>query len=105
MSRRVPLEMVLPTWIPVRLLIGYLTAAILVVTGLGILSMKKARTAATYLGAWALLLVVLIYGPILISALSNPSTEIKVEGLNYFFDTLLFAGTVLALASATKSSD
>ena len=96
----VPLEMVMPAWIPARPLIGYLTAAILVVTGLGILSMKKARIAAAYLGAWVLLLVVLIYGPILISALSNPSTDIKVQGLNYFFDTLLFAGTVLALASA-----
>ncbi|HZC23391.1 MAG TPA: hypothetical protein VE866_08630 [Candidatus Binatia bacterium] len=101
----VPLEMMMPTWIPARPLIGYLTAAILFVTGLGILSMKKARMAATYLGAWVVLLVVLIYGPILISALSNPSTDVKVQGLNYFFDTLLFAGTVLALASTTKSSD
>lgn len=100
----VPLEMVMPTWIPARPLIGYLTAAILVVTGSGILSMKKARMAAAYLGAWVLLLIVLIYGPILISALSNPSTDVRVKGLNYFFDTLLFAGTVLALASATPAN-
>jgi hypothetical protein len=42
-----------------------------------------------------------VYGPILITSLANPSTDVKVEGINYFFDTLLFAGTILALASAT----
>ena len=51
------------------------------------------------------LLVVVIYGPILISALSNSSTEVKIEGINYFFDTLLFAGVILALASATPPAD
>lgn len=99
----VPLEMVMPTWIPARPLIGYVTAVFLGIAGVGILSMKKARMAATYLGAWVLLLVVIVYGPILISALSKPGTDVKVEGLNYFFDTLLFAGTVLALASAMSS--
>ena len=49
--------------------------------------------------------VVVIYGPVLISALANPSTEIKIEGINYFFDTLLFAGVILALASATPPTD
>jgi len=95
----VPLEMMMPTWIPARPLIGYITAVFLVIAGVGILSMKRARMAATYLGAWVVFLVLVIYGPILISALSNPSTDVKVTGLNYFFDTLLFAGIVLALAS------
>jgi len=98
----VPLEKVMPTWIPARLLIGYVTGAILVVGGVGILSMKKARMAATYLGTWILLLVLVVYGPILVVSLLDPSTAVKVEGLNYFFDTLLFAGTVLALASALE---
>src|SRR5579862_2019042 len=101
----VPLEMVMPTWIPARPLIGYLTAVFLVIAGVGILSMKKARMAATYLGTWIVLLVLFVYGPILISALSNPSTGVKVEGINYFADTLLFAGTVLALASAIPRND
>jgi hypothetical protein len=54
--------------------------------------------AATYLGAWIVLLVVVIYGPVLIGALADPSTAVKVEGLNYFADTLLFAGVILSLA-------
>jgi uncharacterized membrane protein len=100
-----PLQKMMPDWIPAHLLINYLTGAILVVSGAAILLAKKTRLAATYLGAWIVLLVVFIYGPILISALSNPSTEIKIEGINYFFDTLLFAGVILALASATPPTD
>jgi uncharacterized membrane protein YphA (DoxX/SURF4 family) len=97
----VPLKKLTPAWIPGRLLIGYLTGAILLVAGTCILLGKKKRMAATYLGTWIVLLVVFIYGPILIVSLADPSTAVKVEGINYFFDTLLFAGAVLALASAT----
>ena len=97
----IPLEKLMSEWIPARPLIGYLTAAILVVAGAGILLNRKTRTAATYLGTWIVLLVLFIYGPILIASLLDPSTDVKVEGLNYFFDTLLFAGAVLALANAT----
>ena len=61
--------------------------------------------AATYLGTWILLLVIFIYGPILATSLLDPGTDVKVEGLNYFFDTLLFAGTILALAGAALRSD
>ena len=61
--------------------------------------------AATYLGTWIVLLVVFIYGPMLIASFSNPNTDVKVEGINYFFDTLLFAGAILALASATPRTD
>ncbi len=94
-----------PAWIPGRLLIGYLTGAILLVAGVGILLAKKTRMAATYLGTWIVLLVVFIYGPILIAALADPSTDAKIEGINYFADTLLFGGAILALASATPRTD
>jgi len=100
----VPLEKLMPVWIPGHLLIGCLTGAILVVAGVSILLAKKTRMAATYLGTWLVLLVVFIYGPILIAALADPSTGVKVEGINYFFDTLLFAGAILALASATPGA-
>lgn len=96
----VPLKKPMAVWIPARLAIGYLTGVILLVAGVCILLAKKTRMAATYLGAWMVLLVLLVYGPMLIAALLDPSTAIKVEGLNYFFDTLLFAGAILALARA-----
>jgi len=101
----VPLEKLMSEWIPGRPLIGYLTGAILLVAGAAILLGKKTRMAATYLGTWIVLLVVFIYGPIMISSLTDPSTAVKVEGLNYFFDTLLFGGAILALASASPHTD
>ncbi len=101
----VPLEKLMPVWIPAHLLIGWLTGAILFVAGVCILLDKKTRMAATYLGTWIVLVVVFVYGPILIAALADPSTDVKIEGINYFFDTLLFAGAILALASATPRAD
>ena len=101
----VPLEKLMPTWIPAHALISYLTGAILLVAGVCILLARKTRMAATYLGTWIVLLVLFIYGPILIAALADPSTAVQVEGINYFFDTLLFAGAILALAGATPRTD
>ncbi len=101
----VPLEKLMPTWIPGRVLISYLTGAILLVAGTAILLAKKTRIAATYLGTWIVLLVLFIYGPILTASLADPSTAVKVEGINYFADTLLFAGAILALASASPRTD
>jgi uncharacterized membrane protein len=101
----VPLEKLMPAWIPGHWLISYLTGAFLVVAGVSILLNKKTRMAATYLGTWIVLLVLFIYGPILIASLADPKTGVKVEGINYFADTLLFAGAILALASATPRTD
>jgi uncharacterized membrane protein len=101
----VPLEKLMPLWIPARLLIDYATGAILLLAGASILLGKKIRMAATYLGTWIVLLVLIVYGPILIVSLMDPSTGVKIEGINYFADTLLFAGAILALASATPRTE
>jgi hypothetical protein len=95
----------MPTWIPGRVLIDDVTGVALLVTGGSILLSRKTRIVATCLGAWILLLVLVIYGPVLVLALSEPGTAAKLEGINYFADTLLFAGTILALASASPQSD
>lgn len=96
----VPLEKQMPAWIPVRASIDYVTGTFLIVAGVCFLLGQKMRVAATYLGAWIVLLVVVIYGPVLIGALVDPSTGVQVEGLNYFADTLLFGGAILSLAGA-----
>jgi uncharacterized membrane protein len=101
----VPLQKQMPTWIPGRALIDYVTGAALLVAAGSILMTRKTRIVATFLGGWILLLVLVIYGPVLIVALSEPSTAVKLEGINYFADTLLFAGVILALASAAPRSD
>ena len=100
----VPLEKLMPAWIPGRMLIGDLTGAFLLAAGIGILLARKTRMAATFLGSWIVLLVLFIYGPILVVSLMDPNTGVKIEGINYFADTLLFAGAILGLASATPRS-
>jgi uncharacterized membrane protein len=99
----VPLQKQIPTWIPARAFIDYLTGAFLIVGGVCFLLPRKTRMAAAYLGAWIVLLVVVIYGPVLIGALVDPSSGVKVEGLNYFADTLLFGAVILSLARLTTT--
>ena len=101
----VPLEKLIVAWIPARALIDYLTGTFLIAAGLCFVLARKTRMAATYLGSWIVLMVVAIYGPVLLWALADPSTAIKVEGLNYFADTLLFGGVILSLAHAETASD
>ena len=100
----VPLQREMPAWVPGRMLIDYLTGAALLAVGVSILLNKKTRTVATCAAGWILLTVLVIYGPVLIVALLDPATPVKVEGINYFADTLLFAGVLLALASAAPVS-
>jgi uncharacterized membrane protein len=98
----VPLVKQMPPWIPVRALIDYVTGAFLMIAGVCFLLAWKTRTAATYVGAWIVLLVVAIYGPVLIGALADTSAAVQVEGINYFADTLLFGGAILSLAGANR---
>jgi uncharacterized membrane protein len=100
----VPLQKQMPTWIPARAFIDYLTGAFLMVAGVCFVLARQTRMVATYLGAWIVLLVVFIYGPVLIGALADPRPDVQVEGLNYFADTLLFGGVILSLASAMTAT-
>jgi uncharacterized membrane protein len=99
----VPLEKQMPSWIPVRSVIDYVTGASLTVAGVSFLLARETRTASAYLGAWIVLVVVVIYGPVLIAALANPNTGVQVEGINYFADTLLFGGVILSVANTNGS--
>jgi uncharacterized membrane protein len=101
----VPLQKEMPLWVPGRVLIDYVTGAALLVVGGSVLLPRKTRIVAACVGGWLLLLVLVIYVPVMIGALSDPRIEVQVEGINYFADTLLFAGVILALASATPRSD
>ena len=96
----VPLRKEMPAWVPWREGIDYLTGAALLVTGGSVLIPKMTRTVAACLGGWLILMVLVIYGPVLIDALSGTDAGVQVQGINYFADTLLFAGVILALAKA-----
>jgi len=93
----VPLPKMTPAWVPIRAFWGYSTGVALLAAGGAILINARARTAATLLGLLFLLLTVLLYAPILATAAQSSE---MIEGLNYVADTLLFAGTVLLLATA-----
>jgi len=99
----VPLEKQTPIWIPARLAIDYVTGTILLITGACILLRKKAGTAAKFLGVTILVLMALVYLPVFIASMSDPDTGKKIEGLNYFMDTLMFGGTILALANGLRT--
>lgn len=94
----VPLQKQMPAWIPGRVLIDYVTGLALLVVGGSILLNRKTRVIAASVGGWLVLLVLILYGPVLIGALSDPGPAVQIEGINYFADTLLFAGSILALA-------
>jgi uncharacterized membrane protein len=87
----VPLEKITPAWMPAPAVIAYVVGIALLVGGVGLLIPRMVRGSAAGAGTVLLLLVLFFYSAILWSEFrSNP-----VEGLNYWFDTLLFAGTVL----------
>ncbi len=92
----IPLKLLTPEWIPGRIVVSYFVGVILILAGAALVVNKKSREAATVLGLTILLAVLWIYLPMLIAA---PKSLIA---LNYFFDTLLFCGTILALAGALE---
>jgi uncharacterized membrane protein YphA (DoxX/SURF4 family) len=90
----IPLEMVTPTWIFAHRFWTYLAAAVYAVAGVLLLAGKKARAAAMSIGLTVLLVELAVYVPI------AWAERASLEGLNYFFDTLMFGGTALLLAGA-----
>jgi uncharacterized membrane protein len=88
----VPLEKLTPAWVPFPTLLAYLAGIILVLAGIGLFLRPTIRIAAAASGIMLLLLTVFLYVPILALEIQTP---LAVEGINYVFDTLLFAGTAL----------
>ena len=99
----VPLVRQMPAWVPARELVDYVTGAALLLGVVSVAFKRNARFVLTCAGGWLLLLVLLIYGPVLIGALSESSVTAQVERVNYFADTLLFTGAILTLARAESA--
>jgi uncharacterized membrane protein YphA (DoxX/SURF4 family) len=94
-----PLEKMTPLWVPFPGVWGYLTGTILLAAGIGLALNKKSRIAATSIGALMTVVTLFLYLPIWILARGGTTPEI-MEAINYVFDTLLYAGAALVLASA-----
>ena len=88
----VPLEKLTPAWVPLPAVLAYIVGFILVLAGIGLFGRPTIRMAAAISGIMLGLLAAFFYGPILVLEIH---TELAVEGINYVFDTLLFAATAL----------
>jgi uncharacterized membrane protein len=88
----VPLQLITPAWIPGHAMWTYLTGAVYLVAGLCLLADRQARSAAMAAGAMLSVLLVAVYLPILIAK------PLDIQAIDYFFDTVLFCGSVLAVA-------
>jgi uncharacterized membrane protein len=93
----VPLEKIMPSWVPFPRLWGYLAGAILLVAGIGLALNKQPRKAAASIGA--LMCVLTVFPYLFILAFAHGGSEIN-EALNYVADTWLYAGSALLVASA-----
>ncbi len=92
----VPLEKLMPDWLPAQIVWAWVTGAILIVCGASILINKRGRTAGIVLGLLFLALVLFIYLPM---EILHPSTAISGE-LDYVADTLIFSGAALFIAES-----
>jgi uncharacterized membrane protein len=97
----VPLQKITPAWFPVSRVWGYLTGVGLLATGVCLLANVRTRAASTGLGGMVLLLTAFLYLPILLAATGSGAI---LEGQNFVWDTLLFAGTLLLVARAMPAS-
>jgi uncharacterized membrane protein len=89
----VPLELVTPTWIPAHAIWCYVTGAVYLAAGFCLVANQRARSAATAAGAMLMVLLVVVYLPMVVAK------PLDIEAIDYFFDTLLFSGSVLAVAA------
>jgi hypothetical protein len=94
----IPLRKLTPEWIPGRIGLSYLVGVVLILAGGCLVVNQKARMAATALGLTILLTMLWVYLPMLLAAPTD------LVALNYFFDSLLFCGTILVLANAVENA-
>ena len=88
-------------WVPVPSILAYATGAILVALGTAMLVKKMAVVAITSVGMLMVVLTIGLYAPDLFLAHGVPQ---RITAINFVADTLLFAGTMFAVARAIGSS-
>jgi uncharacterized membrane protein len=84
---------VTPLWIPFAHLWTVITGIALIAGGGAMFVKNVSRQSAAAVGAWVVLIVLTLYLAIMIS-------KPNLEGVNYFADTLMFAGVLLVASRA-----
>jgi uncharacterized membrane protein YphA (DoxX/SURF4 family) len=98
----VPLGKLTPSWVPGPHVWALLTGLVCIGGGVAILIRRYCRVGATVVGLVMTLLTLFLYLPILLMASGAPAV---LEGANYVWDTLLFAGAVLLVAEGAPKRD
>jgi uncharacterized membrane protein len=93
----VPSPVPTSSWVPLPHVVAYLTGAILVALGVAALFKRTAVAAITWVGILMAVLTVVLYVPDLFLAHSTPQ---HIKAINFVADTLLFSGSMLAIARA-----
>ena len=100
-SPGVPSPVTTPAWVPLPALIAYTTGILLIGFGIAMLMPKYAASAAARCGLWMTLLTAVIYAPQW--AMASGASQ-QLVGINFVFDTMLFAGTVLVISRAISET-
>jgi uncharacterized membrane protein len=98
----VPLAKLTPPWVPGPHVWALLTGLVYIGGGVAILIRRYCRDGAAAVGLVMTLLTLFLYLPILLMASGVPAV---LEGANYVWDTLLFAGAVLLVAEGAPRRD
>jgi uncharacterized membrane protein len=93
----VPSQIPTPAWVPLAWVITCVTGILVVIFGFMMFAEKYAGAAAARCGLLMAVLTALIYAPQWAMAVG---TSAQVLAINFVFDTLLFAGTMLVIARA-----
>jgi len=88
----VPLQLLTPTWLPGHSIWCYVTGAVYLQAGLCLIANRRPGLGAMAAGVMLLVLMLAVYSPILVAK------PFDIEAIDYFFDTLLFCGSALAVA-------
>jgi uncharacterized membrane protein len=93
----VPSPVLTAAWVPLPSLIAYATGCLLIAFGIAMFIRKYASVATALCGLLMVVLTLVLYVPQFFIATDVPQ---RVTAINFIFDTLLFAGTVLVISKA-----
>jgi uncharacterized membrane protein len=95
----VPSTTPVASWVPAPHVVAYVTGIVLIACGLAMFVRSSAATAAAWAGLLMTVLTVALYVPQFFIA--HIAAD-QVTAINFIFDTLLFAGMILIVGSATQ---
>ena len=98
----VPSSVLTAAWVPLPKLIAYATGFLLIAFGIGMFTRIQASAAAASCGLLMVLLTLGLYVPQFFLA---ATVQQRVTAINFIFDTLLFAGTLLVASRAIRDAE